>query len=69
LNEENKVYVNIEKALRADPARFVAKLRKDMQNEENLFYTLQGDKRIQKMLNRFESKKRENNFVSMLLTQ
>ncbi|MFH0959302.1 MAG: tetratricopeptide repeat protein [Pseudomonadota bacterium] len=66
LNEEKKVYENIEKALKANPARFVAKLSKDMQNEENLFFTLQGDKRIQKMLNRFGSGKREKDSISVV---
>jgi tetratricopeptide (TPR) repeat protein len=68
LNEENKIYENIENALKADPVRFVAKLSKDMRNEENLFYTLQGDKRVQKMLNRFGSGKREKDSISMVAT-
>jgi hypothetical protein len=68
LNEENKIYENIEKALKADPVRFVAKLSKDMRNEENLFYTLQGDKRVQKMLNRFGSGKREKDSISIVAT-
>lgn len=53
LNEEKNVYENIEKALMADPVRYVPRLRIDMQDEKSLFFTLQGDKRIQKMLNRF----------------
>lgn len=56
LNDEKKVYNNIEEALRANPRRFATKLRQDMQDEKNLFYTLQGDKRIDKMLARLSGR-------------
>ncbi len=55
LNDEKEVYKNIAAALKANCARFEPKLRQDMRDEKNLFYTLQGDKRIEKMLARYSA--------------
>lgn len=53
LNDEKDVYGNLAAALKANSLRFSAKLRQDMKDEKNLFYTLQGDRRIEKMLARY----------------
>ena len=46
-------------ALKANSARFSAKLRQDMKDEKNLFYTLQGDRRIEKILARNSDRRSE----------
>jgi hypothetical protein len=55
LNDEKKVYANIEEALKLDLPRFRAKLLHDMRDEKNLFYTLKGDKRVNNILARYGS--------------
>jgi tetratricopeptide (TPR) repeat protein len=55
LNDEKKVYANIEEALKLDLPRFRAKLLHDMRDEKNLFYTLKGDKRVNDILARHGS--------------
>ncbi len=53
LNDEKDVYKNLAAALKLNSLRFSDKLRQDMKDEKNLFYTLQGDRRIEKMLARY----------------
>jgi tetratricopeptide (TPR) repeat protein len=55
LNDEKKVYSNIEEALKLDLPRFRAKLLHDMRDEKNLFYTLKGDKRVNDILAHYGS--------------
>jgi tetratricopeptide (TPR) repeat protein len=50
LNEEDKVYDHIEKALKANPERYVPRLKLDLNDSKSLLYTLKGDPRVEKAL-------------------
>ena len=53
LNDEKEVYKNLSAALDTNPGRFAPKLRQDMKDEKSLFYTLQGDKQVEKIMARY----------------
>lgn len=56
LNDEDKALHYLEKALRANPGKFVAKLNQDISDEQSLFYTVRDDSRLQKLLQRYSSR-------------
>ena len=56
LNDEEKVFQRLEKALKANPLRYVKRIEKDISDEKNLMFTLKEDERLQKALRRYASK-------------
>lgn len=55
LNEEEKVFQRLEKALKTNPFRYVKRIESDIADEKSLMYTLKDDERVQKMLRRYDS--------------
>ena len=55
LNEEEKVFQRLEKALKTNPFRYVKRIESDIADEKSLMYTLKDDERLQKMLRRYAS--------------
>jgi tetratricopeptide (TPR) repeat protein len=53
LNDEEKVFQRLEKALKANPLRYVKRIEKDIADEKSLMYTLKEDERLQKALRRY----------------
>ncbi|MEI8181461.1 MAG: tetratricopeptide repeat protein [Desulfomonile sp.] len=53
LDEEVKVFQYLEKALRANPEKFVRKLNQDIVDEQSLLYTIRDDSRLRKALQRY----------------
>jgi tetratricopeptide (TPR) repeat protein len=56
LNEEDKVYKYLEKAIKANPKRFVKRVRRDLSDEKSLLFTLKGDPKLSKILNKYSLK-------------
>jgi len=56
LNDEEKVFQRLEKALKANPFRYVKRIEKDISDEKSLMFTLKDDERLQKALRRYASK-------------
>ncbi|MEW6140800.1 MAG: tetratricopeptide repeat protein [Thermodesulfobacteriota bacterium] len=50
LNEEEKVREYLKKALKANPKKYVRKLKKDLSDEKNLLYTLKEDTVLSEVL-------------------
>jgi tetratricopeptide (TPR) repeat protein len=53
LNEEDKVFETLRKAMKANPSRFIARIEADSSDETNLFYTLRDDSRLKKLIRGF----------------
>lgn len=54
LSDEDKALKHLEKAVKANPSKYHDRLIKDMANEKNLFYSLQGDPHVGKLLSRYK---------------
>jgi tetratricopeptide (TPR) repeat protein len=50
LNEEEKVYNHLERALKANPERYVPRLKEDLNDSKSLLFTLKGDPRVENAL-------------------
>ena len=55
LNDEEKIFQRLEKALKANPLRYVKRIEKDIADQKSLMFTLKDDERLQKMLQRYAS--------------
>ena len=64
LNDEEKVFQRLEKALKANPFRYVKRIEKDITDEKSLMYTLKEDERLQKALRRYATKVSPTNWFS-----
>ncbi|MGC8907419.1 MAG: tetratricopeptide repeat protein [Desulfomonilaceae bacterium] len=53
LNEEEKVFETLRKAMKANPSRFIARIEADSSDETNLFYTLKDDSRLKRLIRAF----------------
>ncbi|MFC1835596.1 tetratricopeptide repeat protein [Thermodesulfobacteriota bacterium] len=53
LGEKEKVVRSLERALKANPDRFVGRLKQDVENEGTVFYTLRDDDKIKKLLTKY----------------
>ncbi len=53
LNEEKKLFESLDRALRANPGRFLSKIEKDSLDERSLFFTLKDDDRLNKLVRHY----------------
>lgn len=53
LNEEDKVFTYLTKALKANPERFVQRIKKDLADEKSLLYTLRDNQELMEALKRY----------------
>jgi tetratricopeptide (TPR) repeat protein len=56
LNDEDKVFDHLENALKANPERYLKKLKEDVNEPTSPLYTLKGDSRFDKLLKTYASK-------------
>jgi Tetratricopeptide repeat len=61
LNDEEKVFQRLEKALKANPFRYVKRIEKDISDEKSLMFTLKDDERLQKALRRYAAQASPSN--------
>jgi tetratricopeptide (TPR) repeat protein len=50
LNEEDKVFQHLENAVKANPDRYIERIRKDVSDEKSLLFTLKDDPRLKRIL-------------------
>ena len=55
LNDESKVFQYLESALKANPARYVPRIEKDVADEKNLLYTLKDDPLLKKTMAKYSA--------------
>lgn len=55
LNDESKVFQYLESALKANPARYVPRIEKDVADERNLLYTLKDDPLLKKTMAKYSA--------------
>jgi tetratricopeptide (TPR) repeat protein len=65
LNDEEKVFQRLEKALKANPFRYVKRIEKDISDEKNLMYTLKEDERLKKLLRLYATKASPTNWFNL----
>lgn len=65
LNDEEKVFQGLEKALKANPLRYVKRIEKDIADEKSLMFTLKDDERLQKALRRYAAQASPSNSPSL----
>lgn len=56
LNDEEKLFQSLDKALRLNPFRFSYKIRQDSADETNLLYTLKDDPNFTRLLDRYSKR-------------
>jgi tetratricopeptide (TPR) repeat protein len=56
LGEEEKFFQQLERALKANPERYVSRIEQDVSDQKSLLYTLKDDKRLMKLLQPFRTK-------------
>ncbi len=56
LNDEEKMFQGLEKALKTNPFRFVKRIEKDIGDEKNLMFTLKDDHRLSKAIKLYATK-------------
>jgi tetratricopeptide (TPR) repeat protein len=57
LNEEDKVFNYLESAIKANPDKYIAKIQTESSDPRSLFYSLQGDPRLTKIIDRYKRNK------------
>jgi tetratricopeptide (TPR) repeat protein len=57
LTEEDKVFNYLEAAIKANPDKYISKIETDSSDPRSLFYTLQGDPRLTKIIDRYKRNK------------
>ncbi len=57
LNEEDKVFSYLEAAIKANPDKYIARIQTESSDPKSLFYTLQGDPRLTKIIDRYKRNK------------
>jgi len=55
LNDESKVFQFLESALKANPAKYVPRIEKDIADEKNLLYTLKDDPLLKKTMAKYSA--------------
>jgi tetratricopeptide (TPR) repeat protein len=65
LNDEERMFQRLEKALKANPFRYVKRIEKDINDEKNLMYTLKEDERLKKALRLYATKASPTNWFSL----
>jgi len=55
LSEEEKVFDYLEKALKANPAKYIKKIEEDVSHDRSLLYTLRDDPRLKELLRKYSS--------------
>jgi tetratricopeptide (TPR) repeat protein len=53
LNEEEKMFDYLEKALEANPTKYVKKIKEDISQDRSLLYTLRDDPRLKALLRKY----------------
>jgi tetratricopeptide (TPR) repeat protein len=56
LNDEEKVYLHVENALKANPGRYVTRFKEDVDDSTSPLYTLKGDPRFEKIIKTYSAK-------------
>lgn len=56
LGDEDKVLEYLNRALKANPEKYVPRLKKDMRDEKNLFFTMKEDPNIRKLVRKYTAR-------------
>jgi hypothetical protein len=56
LGDEDKVLKYVDRALKANPEKYVTRLKKDLRDEKNLFFTMKEDPDLEKLVRKYTAR-------------